>query len=56
MTFAILEKNGEKKAVYSAGDLAYMLLRGWKKAELIAAPAADTPEPPKKRGRPAKAK
>lgn len=27
--FQLIEKNGERKAVYSKGDLEYMLRRGW---------------------------
>ena len=29
--FQLIEKNGERKAVYSKADLEYMLLRGWRK-------------------------
>jgi hypothetical protein len=51
--FAILEKNGERRAVHSVGDLSYMLARGWQKIE----PPKETTRTlhlPKKRGRPPK--
>ena len=53
--FAVLERNGEMKAVYSKVDLEYMQRLGWTIKNLSA-------EPPKmeviqkKRGRPAKDK
>lgn len=50
--FAILEKNGERKAVHSQRDLEYLMTRGWR---VPAEPkAAEVRVAPKKRGRPAK--
>lgn len=44
--FQVIEKGGERKAVYSAGDLDYMLRRGWRKVatdHVAAHPVANDP-------------
>jgi hypothetical protein len=52
--FAVIEKNGERKAVHSNGDLAYMVARGWKPVDIETKQTTNTLHLPKKRGRPSK--
>ena len=44
--FRVLEKDGERRPVYSKGDLDYMARRGWREVAPAVAPAvALAPEP-----------
>jgi hypothetical protein len=41
--YELIEKDGYRKAVYSSGDLLYMLNRGWNKLNTPSAEQTDTP-------------
>jgi hypothetical protein len=44
--FRVIEKGGERRAVYSRGDLEYMQARGWRAVSLApVAPVAERVEP-----------
>lgn len=42
--FQLIEKAGERKAVYSKSDLAYMQARGWRPVAQVAAILKPAPE------------
>lgn len=46
--FQVIEKGGERKAVYSKGDLDYMIGRGWRPVSVDPTPAPP-PDPRVKR-------
>jgi hypothetical protein len=41
--FRVIEKAGERKAVYSLSDLSYMMRRGWREVDLTPRPVEAAP-------------